>query len=173
MKKVTALFVVALLALGILGSVQAATVTNQGQVITVTLHSETADAGTVKVDQSTYATPNQRSGVIVAHCAITESTTSLDIGATVPKGAIVLPYPVIEVATAILPATATNALAVGGVTLLSAGTTLGSTGIKQGSLAAPAITTSADKLTLTITGSAATSGVFTVYAPYILGNAGR
>jgi len=91
-------------------------------------------------------------------------------GATVPKGAILLENAVIEVNTAILPATSTNAIAVGGVAVLATGTTLGSTGIKA-AVSSPVVTTSAGAVTLTISGSAATSGVFTVYIPYILGTA--
>lgn len=151
----------------------AATVTNLGQVITVTKLSETSDAGTTVADQSVYATPTSRKGLIVAQCKITSSTaSSLDFGYEVPQGAILGEEAVIEVETAVLPATSTNSIAVGGVTVLATGVTLGSTGIKQ-AVSTPGITTAADKLTLTVTGSAATSGVFTVYIPYILGNAIR
>lgn len=171
MKKILGFVVIASLAMYACLS-QAVTVTNQGQVITITTLDGVADAGTATADQSTYATPTARDGLIVAHCAITESSTSVDFGSTVPKGSILLEDAVIEVATAVNPATATNSIAVGGITVLAAGVTLNSTGIKQ-AVATPGITTSADKLTLSITGSAATSGVFTVYLPYVLGNAGR
>lgn len=159
--------------LGLVASLEAATVTNQGQVITVTKLSEVADAGTVGEDQSVYATPINRQGLVVATCKVTESTTSLEFGSTVPKGAILLENGVIEVTTALSPAgTETNSITVGGLTVLSAGTGLSSTGIKAVSLAGTGITSAAGKCTLTITG-AATGGVFTVYLPYILGNASR
>lgn len=159
---------------GLAAGLQAATVTNQGQVITVTKLNETADAGTVVEDQSVYAKSGDRRGMIVAECKITSSTTGTNEFSleNVPKGAILLEDAVIEVATAVTPATSTNAIIVGGVTVLAEGVTLGSTGIKA-AVANPGITTAAGKVSLVVTGSAATNGNFTVFLPYVQGNAGR
>jgi len=168
MKKLLAVVLIALVAMSL--SARAATVTNQGQVITVTKLSETADAGTVMEDQSVYATPANRLGLIVAECTVPSDTTSLDFGPTVPKGAILLENGVIECSTTV--ATATNvSIAVGSITVLAGGSAL-SSGISA-AVASPGITTSADRLTLTIAGDAATAGKFMVYLPYILGNASR
>lgn len=170
MKKVLAVVLVGLFVGGL--SAQAGVVTNQGKVITVNLLSETANAGTIVKDLSTIPIQGgDRRGMIVAECKITASTTgTVDISLEdVPKGAILLPG-AIEIKTAVTPATSTNSLAIGGVTVLATGVTLGTTGLAAvaGTLGQ---TTSADKLALVITGSAATNGNFTVYIPYILGNA--
>ena len=160
------------LALVVSVAAYAVTVTNQGQVITVTTLDEVAADGTVLKDQSVYDSGADLRGLIVAHCKITASTSGSEVFGTVnvPKGAILLENGVIEVYEAVLPATSTNAITVGGVTVLATGTTLGSTGIKA-AVSSAAITTSAGKAPLVISGSAATSGVFTVYLPYVRGMA--
>lgn len=165
------LLIVALVIAGI--SVQAATVTNQiGQVMTVTKLSDSMAASTVVADQSKLATMVGQIGVLVANCKITSSTTgAVDISlATLPKGAILMEDALIEVTTAVEPATSTNSLAIGGITVLAEGVTLNATGIKA-AVATVGMTTSADKLALTVTGDAATNGNFTVYIPYLLGTA--
>lgn len=164
---------VAMLVAVVAGMLQAATVTNGlGQVITVTKLSETMAASVAVADQSVYATRVGEQGVLVVHYKITSGDTgTIDIAINdLPKGAILLENGVIEVTTAITPATSTNSLAVGGAAVLATGVTLNATGIKS-AVAASAITTSADKLALTITGDAATAGEFTVHLPYLLGTA--
>jgi len=151
--------------------VQAATVTNQlGQVMTVSKMSEAMAASQATNDLSVVPGKSGEMGMAVAHYKITSGDTgAIDISLNnVPKGAILLENAVIEVYTAITPATSTNALAVGGISVLAAGVTLNATGIKQ-AVATPGITTAADKIALTITGDAATAGEFTVFVPYILG----
>jgi hypothetical protein len=143
---------------------------------TVTLLSETANAGTaVNDDLSTYANGVGKSGVIVGeYSKAVDGTLAAGAhylrGGTVPKGAILLEPAIDEVSTAILPATSTNALAVGGVTLLTTGTTLNATGI-DALVSSAAMTTSASKIVLTVSGSTVTAGVFRVYLPYIQGTA--
>lgn len=89
-----------------------------------------------------------------------------------PKGAVILEDSFIEVETAVLPAAGTAALAVGGVTFLSDGNILEATGIDPLTDAnLPNITTAADKPYITVTGTDATQGVFTVYLNVLLGNA--
>jgi hypothetical protein len=172
MKKVLALALVALV--GIAACVYAVTITNQGQVITITKLSESMAAGTASEDQSVYATPIDRRGLHVVRYSVPAAGISgtVDIGeVNLPKGSILLEDAVIEVSTAFLPANATtNALAIGGITVLATGTDLGSTGIKA-AVATAGITTAADKLAITVTGGTATQGVITVYLPYIMGNA--
>lgn len=171
------LMAVVLVALVSVGFVQAATVTNSlGQVTTVTLMSETANAGTVEGDQSVWATPSDRRGLFVVHYDVAADGGT--IGAhnmttwTVPKGSI-FGEGYVEVNEAILPdVTSSNALSVGGVTLLTAGVTLNSTGIKALTTGTtPGITTSAAAPVFTVNATAATQGEFTVYMPYIMGNA--
>lgn len=165
------LLIAALVVAGI--SVQAATVTNQiGQVMTVSKLSEAMAASTVITDQSKLATMVGQIGVLVANCKITASTSgSVDISlATLPKGAILMEDAFIEVTTAVEPATSTNSLAIGGITVLATGDSLNTTGIVP-AVATIGMTTSADKLALTVTGDAATNGNFTVYIPYLLGTA--
>lgn len=161
--------------LAVAGFAVAATVTNRGEVITVGLLSENGEgSATVVKDQSVYATPTDRRGIHVVHYEVPAAGLAAgahDIGTVdLPKGSILLEDAVIEVQTAVLPATSTNALAIGGITVLATGTTLNATGI-DAAVATPGITTAADKLALTVSGSTATAGVFTVYIPYIMGNA--
>jgi len=173
MKKLTAILV-ALIACAL--SVNAATVTNSlGQVVTVTLMSETADVGTATRDQSTYATPSAREGLLVAQCKIVAGTTNayLAFGSPVPKGAVLLENGVIEVATALSPASATNSITLSGSDVLASGTTLGSVGIKAAVASAFITTTNSAYLHLYCPLNGATAGVFTVYLPYVLGNASR
>jgi hypothetical protein len=150
---------------------KAITITNQGQVITITKMSEVADAGTVTKDQSVWATPSDRRGLHVVRYALSGSTTgTVDVTTDqLPKGSILLEDAVIEVSQALSP-TSTAALAIGGITVVAAGTDLNSTGIKT-AVATPGITTAADSLALTISGAISTGGTFTVYIPYLMGNA--
>jgi len=97
----------------------------------------------------------------------TNGTINL-VGCTVPKGAILLENAVVEVTTAVLPSTSTNAIAAAGQAVVATGVTLGSTGIKA-AVSTPVVTTAAGSVVLTVTGDAITSGVFTVYIPYIQG----
>lgn len=170
MKKILA---VALVFSVVAGFAQAATVTNRlGQVMTVTKFSDTMAAGTAVGDNSVYATRVGEQGMQVVHYKITSGDTgSIDIASTaLPKGSILLENAVIEVTTALAPATATNSLTVGGVTVLGAGIAMTNAIVHQ-AVPTPGITTSADKLSLNIIGDAATAGEFTVYLPYILGTA--
>lgn len=125
-------------------------------------------------DQNVYATSTDRRGLIVAHYDFAQkggAVSAIKIGYPVPKGAILLDDAVIEVQTPINPAGSTNSITLGGVTVLAAGTTLNSTGIKDTSIT-PGITTSSNAyVTVNVIGNAATAGVFTVYIPYVLGNA--
>jgi hypothetical protein len=94
-----------------------------------------------------------------------------DIGTVdIPKGTILLENALIEVVTALAPATSTNALAVGSISILATGTTLNATGI-DAAVATAGITTAADKIALTITGDAATAGKFVIYLPVMAGTA--
>lgn len=164
MKKIVTLFAIMVLAAGMLN---AATVTNRlGQVITVSTLSEAMVASTLVRDAI------QPSGVLVVHYKVTSGDTgAIDISTSdLPKGAILLENAVIEVTTAVTPATSTNSVAVGGITVLATGVSLNATGIKQ-AVATPGITTSTDKVALTITGDPATAGEFTVYLPYVMGTA--
>lgn len=167
-------FVAALVLSAVAGFAQAATVTNSiGQVMTVSKLSEAMAASTVVTDQSRLAHAVGEIGVLVANCKITSSTAvgAHDISlATLPKGAILMEDAFIEVTTALEPATSTNSLEVGGITVLATGVTLQSTGIKA-AVATIGMTTAADKLSLTLSGDAATNGNFTVYIPYLLGTA--
>jgi hypothetical protein len=157
-------------------AVQAATVTNRNQEIEVTLMSEGTDGSlTVVKDQSVW--PNMgvdRRGIyVVTYSLPTDSITAagtVDLAEwEVPKGTILLEDAVIEVSTAVDPTWATNSVAVGGITVIPAGSTFGSTGIKA-AVATPGITTSDDEITLTL-GAASSNGVFTIYIPVVLGNA--
>lgn len=175
MKKFSSIIVCALILAGICSVASAATVTNSlGGVTTVTLLEEVADAGTVVKDQSVYATPTDRRGIHVVHYEVPAAGLAVgahDIGTVnLPKGSILLDSSVIEVQTAVLPAGSTNTLAIGSVNVLATGTTLNATGI-DAAVPTPGITTAADKLAITVAGNAATSGVFTVYLKYIMGNA--
>jgi hypothetical protein len=135
-----------------------------------------ANAGTQVKDQS--KAPNSgvdRRGYFMVHYEVPAAgiTGVVDIAINdMPKGMILQEGGMIEVSTAILPAAGTAALKVGGITVLDAGSLLETAGIVPltvGNL--PAITTADDKLSLTIAGTTATSGVFTVYLPVIAGNA--
>jgi hypothetical protein len=161
MKKVT-LALIAVLALVSLASA-------------VNLMSELSAAGTVTKDESVYPRSGvDRRGIHVVHYEVPAAGLAAgahDIGTVdLPKGTILLEDAVIEVQTAILPATSTNALAVGGITVLATGVTLNATGI-DAAVSSPGITTADDKLALTVSGSTATAGVFTVYLPIVAGNA--
>lgn len=153
---------------------RAVTVTNMGQVITITIASETADAGTVVKSQVVEATPTDRRGLIVAHYTVGASDTGTVYitDFNVPKGAILLENGVMEVYTAITGTNSANTITVGGVTIKPAGTELHTTGIKS-VVASPAITTSAGRIALVIPGPKPAAGEFTLYLPYILGNASR
>jgi hypothetical protein len=152
----------------------AVTRTNMGQVVTVTLASETADAGTVTKNQSVEATPTDRRGLIVAHYTVTATDTGTVYITdwNVPKGAILLEDGVMEVYTAITGTNSANTITVGGVTIKAAGTELHSTGIKS-VVPSPVITTSAGRIALVIADVKPAVGEFTLYLPYILGNASR
>jgi hypothetical protein len=170
--KIGLLIGIAVLSAAITSAVAKSVTTLSGHTVTVGTLSDLET--TRATDASVYALRPGYQGTLVATYDFAlqggvVSAISLP-GAAVPKGAILLENAVIEVNTAVLPATSTNAIAVGGVTVLATGTTLGSTGIKA-AVATQAVTTAAGAVILTVTGSAATSGVFTVYIPYILGTA--
>jgi len=168
------LLATALLAVFVSAGVYAATVTNrQGDVIEVSLANEGIGNQTETVSQDVAPTLGDRRGLYVVHYEVPAAgiTGAVDIATSdIPKGTILLEDAVIEVQTAILPAAGTASLAVGGVTVLADGSTLEATGI-DAAVASPGITTSADKLAITVSGTVATQGVFTVYMPVIAGNA--
>ena len=188
MKKFTQ-FIIALLVLGFVASASAVTVTNaDGTTFTVATLSEVAagarDASIVE-DQSRLPDQNNRRGYVLAKydVAVSGGTGAIEIGPALPDNCLVL-NGYAQVVTAILPATATNALSiVSADDLMKAGTTLQSTGFKPLNIAsasyvaaagnptntvlslkAPIQTASAaEKVTLTLTGSTATQGVVYVY----------
>ena len=187
MKKILAI-ASALLVLGVLSPAFGVTVTNpDGTTFTVATLEETAAAvrdATVVEDQSRLPDQNNRRGYVLAKydVAVDGGTGAIEIGPALPDNCAVLGG-YAQVVTAILPATATNALhIVSANDLMTAGTTLQSTGFKalnqasasyvtsDGvtntvlSLKAPIQTTSAtEKVTLTFTGSTATQGVVYVW----------
>lgn len=182
MKKI-ALFLIASLFASV--SAFAVTVTNtDGTVITTTLLSETAAAvrdTAIVQDQSKLPDQDNRTGYLsfLYNVANDGGTGSINIGPALPAGtAIKSGYA--QVITAITPSTATNSFGLLNTTdLMSAGTTLQSTGLKplniasaayvtSGSTAtntilslkAPVVSTAAsNQVLLTFTGSAATQGV--------------
>ena len=170
MKKL--MFVLAVFILAANVSMAVTTTNALGQIVTVSTLSEEMAASVAVADLSVYPKKVGEYGMAVAHCKITASTSGSVVLSVqnLPKGAILLENAVIEVTTAITPATSTNTVTVGGVTALATGVTLNATGIKQ-AVATPAITTSAGKVTLAITGDPATAGEFTVYLPFVLGTA--
>jgi len=187
MKKILAI-ASALLVLGVLSPAFGVTVTNPDRTtFTVATLEETAAAvrdATVVEDQSRLPDQNNRRGYVLAKydVAVDGGTGAIEIGPALPDNCAVLGG-YAQVVTAILPATATNALhIVSANDLMTAGTTLQSTGFKalnqasasyvtsDGvtntvlSLKAPIQTTSAtEKVTLTFTGSTATQGVVYVW----------
>lgn len=188
MKKILAI-ASALLVLGALVPAFGATVTNaDGTTFTINTLEETAAAGrvaTIVEDQSRLPDQNNRRGYVLAKydCAVHGGTGAIEIGPALPDNCAVLGG-YAQVVTAILPATATNALhIVNANDLLTAGTSLQSTGFKALnqasasyinaagdatntvlSLKAPIQTASAtEKVTLTFTGSTATQGVVYVW----------
>ena len=167
------MFVIALSVMVCVSTAMAVTFTNRGEVISQPTLNDDGPLGssTVTKDISVWPTQSDRRGLYVATYSFSaDGGATCDISSDIPKGTILLEDAVIEVSTAIAPATSTNAIAVGGIEILATGTTLNSTGIKT-AVATPGITTSDDEITLTITGDAATAGVFTIYLPVILGNA--
>jgi hypothetical protein len=187
MKKILAI-ASALLVLGALVPAFGATVTNaDGTTFTINTLEETAAAGrvaTIVEDQSRLPDQNNRRGYVLAKydVAVDGGTGAIEIGPALPDNVAVLGG-YAQVVTAILPATATNALhIVNANDLLTAGTSLQSTGFKALnqasasyvtpdsvtntvlSLKAPIQTASAtEKVTLTLTGSTATQGVVYVW----------
>lgn len=169
-------------------SAQAVTVTNaDGTTFTVTTLEEVAAdvrSASIQEDQSKLPDQNNRRGYVLAKydAAVDGGTGAIEIGPALPDNVAVLGG-YAQVVTAILPATATNALhIVSANDLLTAGTSLQSTGFKALnqasasyvtpdsvtntvlSLKAPIQTTSAtEKVTLTFTGSTATQGVVYVW----------
>jgi hypothetical protein len=187
MKKILAI-ASALLVLGALVPAFGATVTNaDGTTFTINTLEETAAAGrvaTIVEDQSRLPDQNNRRGYVLAKYdyAVHGGTGAIEFGPALPDNVAVLGG-YAQVVTAILPATATNALhIVNANDLLTAGTSLQSTGFKALnqasasyvtpdsvtntvlSLKAPIQTASAtEKVTLTLTGSTATQGVVYVW----------
>lgn len=182
-------FTIAALVLGFVASASAVTVTNaDGTTFTVTTLSEVAAAervATIVEDQSKLPDQNNRRGYVLAKydAAVDGGTGAIEIGPALPDNCAVLGG-YAQVVTAILPATATNALhIVNANDLLTAGTSLQSTGFKALnqasasyinaagdatntvlSLKAPIQTANAsEKVTLTFTGSTATQGVVYVW----------
>lgn len=164
--------------LGSLPSTHAAqiTITNaQGQVILVNTMEGDAATGTNQIDQSVYATPTDRRGIYVVHYSIPASgiTGATEIAINdLPKGSILTGDAVVEKATVLLPAAATNTLTVGGITVCTnLHTAVGVIAPAPLGNGTPLQTTSAGKLTLNTSGGTATAGVFTVYLNYVYGNA--
>jgi len=153
---------------------QAKSLTNAaGVVYTQPLMSEIA-ANPAAQNATRYAQRVGDQGLLVAKYTLSLGATgsvSL-VGCVVPKGAILLENAVVEVSTAVLPADETGTVTItsGGATVLASNTnTLASTGIKA-AVASAAVTTSAAAPVVAFSGGATvTSGVFTVYIPYIQG----
>ena len=182
-------FTIAALVLGLVASASAVTVTNaDGTTFTVNTLPEVAAAervATIVEDQSKLPDQSNRRGYVLAKydAAVDGGTGAIEIGPALPDNCAVLGG-YAQVVTAISPATATNALhIVSANDLMTAGTTLQSTGFKALnqasasyvnaagdatntvlSLKAPIQTASAtEKVTLTFTGSTATQGVVYVW----------
>jgi len=169
---------ITVVAMGLLGGVAgliAATGTNLGRVYTQPIMSDGMTASTAAINATRYAQRVGQDGLLVARFELGTETQTVDlVGCTVPKGAILLGDAVIEVTTAVNPTDCTNLIAVGGVTILANGVTLATTGIKTTTLATTqGMTTSEDVpyITFLVTGTVPTSGVFTLYMPYIQGTA--
>ena len=166
--KLMVIAVAALVAVGV-ARTYAKTGTNVGRTYTQSLMSEMT-ASTAAQNATRYAQRVGEQGLLVAQYDTslgTNGTINL-VGCTVPKGAILLENAVVEVTTAVLPSTSTNAIAAASQAVVATGITLGSTGIKA-AVSTPVVTTAAGSVVLTVTGDAITSGVFTVYIPYIQG----
>ena len=153
---------------------QAKTVTNRGEVITVTTMDERTEGSTTVVENlSKPPSGTTRDGNYVFHYEVPEAgvTGAVDLVAAgvIPKGTIFLENCVIEVTEGILPNDGTPAIKIAGGDILAAANTLESTGIDAG-VATPFISTTNDYPYLVIDGSIATQGEFTVYCPVMLGN---
>jgi hypothetical protein len=140
------------------------------------LMSDVADAGTVVKNESVWPQYGaDRRGLYVFQYTVPAAgiTGAVDLVSwSIPKGTVILEDSFIEVETALLPAAGSAALAVGGVTFLADGSLLEATGIDPATDAnVPNITTAADVPYITVTGTDATQGVFTVYLSVIGGNA--
>jgi len=157
----------------LIGNAVAKEVTNRGETFTTTtLSDDPSGDRTVTKSQSVYPQAGtDRRGLYVFSYTVPAAgiTGEVSIGDEyIPKGVVLLEDAFIEVSSAVLPlTTATNVIAVGGVTVLSS--TNMTAGI-QAAVTAPGITTSRALPTITVSGTA-TAGVFTVYLPVIMGNA--
>lgn len=118
-------------------------------------------------DQSQIPDQDNRVGYLSAiyNVAVHGGTGVVNLGPEIPVGTAVS-RGWIHVVEAIAPATSTNSLGVAtAVDVLAAGTTLNAVGLKAAAAvdAAPIVTTADNnQVTLNITGSAATNGVFLV-----------
>ena len=182
MKKFTK-SILAVLAFGLCLSAQAATVTNaDGTTFTVNVLSEDAATlrnATVLQEQSQIPDQDNRFGYLVAKydVEVDGGTGAVEFGATIPDNtAVVGGY--VYVAEAVLPATATQAIhLVAANDLLTAGTTLQSTGLKRlgASTALSALTLQTKTFTnvfndvtnviVAVTNVASTSGALTSTLP--------
>lgn len=123
-------------------------------------------------DQSNYPTQDKRHGTIVRTYRFADdggAISNINIGEALPDNVIVMGG-FIQVDSAMLPATTTNAISItASQDLLATGVTLNSTGLKDivpqdyDVNNAIEVTNSTTYVTLNITDVAATSGVFTVY----------
>jgi|GEM_PF-5504554 len=154
----------------------AVTVTNLGETFTVTTMADVANAGTQA--KSLIVDPDagkDRRGFYAIQYTVPAAgiTGAVDLVAfDIPQGTIFGSGAIVEVETALLPSAGTAAIACGGAAITSAGNLLESTGISYLTCdTTPAISTADDKPYVTIAGTTATQGVFTVYLPVILGNA--
>ena len=188
MKKITQILIAAL-AFGLALTASAVTVTNaDGTTFTVTTLAETAAAErdlSVQQDQSKIPGQDSREGYFMAVYDVDVqggSAGAVDIGPVIPDGCAVLDG-FVQVTEAFLPANATNTVSIGLLTatdLLAATTNLtivgtyplnvasqtyfGTTTNTVLSLKSPVIATgTADRVTTTIAGATATSGVAHVY----------
>ena len=181
-------FTIAALVIGLVASASAVTVTNaDGTTFTVNTLSEVAAAervATIVEDQSKLPDQSNRRGYVLAKydAAVDGGTGAIEIGPALPANCAVLGG-YAQVVTAISPATATNALhIVSANDLMTAGTTLQSTGFKALNQASASYVTpdgvtntvlslkaliqtanATEKVTLTFTGSTATQGVVYVW----------
>lgn len=171
------LMIVCLMLAMVVAGADAKTVTNRGEVITVeTMESPSEGSTTVVQDILRMPQANLREGFVALHYTVPAAGVTGDVDLVdfeLPTGTIFGDGCILEVQTALLPDTGTTAISCGGATLTSAGNLPEATGIDSLTCAsgdAPSISTSDDVPYVSFTATV-TQGEFTVYAPFILGNA--
>jgi len=172
MKKV----LISLVLVALMGTVASAvTVTNAGQVITITTLGEETVANAVPSiidDVSEYASRAGKSGMIVAHYAYDAfggvANAVYDLGRDLPDNAVIVQTPYVAVEEAFNTGTDIS-LKVGSNVVKATG--LDSVGVSTGAYPVVASKMSAAQdITVTVGTNAITTGSLTVYIPYILGD---